>query len=193
MKCLNTGIKNFFLVFRGTLATRHKPSGEGLKTQILKRQNFLSKDSSPAPTEELSKVQTKPDKKAKDAKVSLLADLQKMHKKTVKPCNNGEEMPSDRKNESDEINNNNVKNILHKTDKLSESSDAQDKKEPVNPLLAAIESAKNSKSKPRIIKPKLKSLESGDGPPSVQDQLRLKLEARKKLVDETDEGAETEQ
>ena len=193
MKCLNTGIKNFFLVFRGTLATRHKPSGEGLKTQILKRQNFLSKDSSPAPTEELSKVQTKPDKKAKDAKVSLLADLQKMHKKTVKPCNNGEEMPSDRKNESDEINNNNVKNILHKNDKLSESSDAQDKKEPVNPLLAAIESAKNSKSKPRIIKPKLKSLESGDGPPSVQDQLRLKLEARKKLVDETDEGAETEQ
>ena len=193
MKCLNTGIKNFFLVFRGTLATRHKPSGEGLKTQILKRQNFLSKDSSPAPTEELSKVQTKPDKKAKDAKVSLLADLQKMHKKTVKPCNNGEEMLSDRKNESDEINNNNVKNILHKNDKLSESSDAQDKKEPVNPLLAAIESAKNSKSKPRIIKPKLKSLESGDGPPSVQDQLRLKLEARKKLVDETDEGAETEQ
>ena len=193
MKCLNTGIKNFFLVFRGTLATRHKPSGEGLKTQILKRQNFLSKDSSPAPTEELSKVQTKPDKKAKDAKVSLLADLQKMHKKTVKPCNNGEEMLSDRKNESDEINNNNVKNILHKNDKLSESSDAQDKKEPVNPLLAAIESAKNSKNKPRIIKPKLKSLESGDGPPSVQDQLRLKLEARKKLVDETDEGAETEQ
>ena len=193
LKCLNTGIKTPFLVFRGTLATRHKPSGEGLKTQILKRQNFLSKDSSPAPTEELSKVQTKPDKKAKDAKVSLLADLQKMHKKTVKPCNNGEEMPSDRKNASDEINNNNVKNILHKNDKLSESSDAQDKKEPVNPLLAAIESAKNSKSKPRIIKPKLKSLESGDGPPSVQDQLRLKLEARKKLVDETDEGAETEQ
>ena len=194
LKCLNTGIKSFFFVFRGTLATRHKPSGEGLKTQILKRQNFLSKDSSPAPTEELSKVQTKPDKKAKDAKVSLLADLQKMHKKTVKPCNNGEEIPSDRKNASDEINNNNnAKNILHKNDKLSESSDAQDKKEPGNPLLAAIESAKNSKSKPRNIKPKLKLLESGDGPPSVQDQLRLKLEARKKLVDETDEGAETEQ
>ena len=136
-------------------------------------------------------MQLKPDKKAKDAKVSLLADLQKMHKKTESPCNNnGEETPSDR---SDEINNNNAKNILHKNDKLSESSDdAQDKKE-VNPLLAALQNAKNSKSKPRIIKPKLKSLESSEGPPSVQDQLRLKLEARKKLVDETDEGAETEQ
>ena len=99
-------------------------------------------------------------------------------------------MPSDRKNESDEINNNNVKNILHKNDSLSESRDAPDKKE-VNPLFAAIENAK--KSKPRIIKPKLKSAESADGPPSVQDQLRLKLEARKKLVDETDEGAENEQ
>ena len=168
------------------MATRHKPSGEGLKTQILKRQNFLSKDSSPAPTEEHSKVQARPDKKAKDAKVSLLADLQKMHKKTEKSCNNGQETPSDR-NLSDEINNNNAKNILHKNDSLSDSKDAQDKKE-VNPLLAAIENAK--KSKPRIIKPKLKSAE---GPPSVQDQLRLKLEARKKLVDETDEGAETEQ
>ena len=182
--------KCFFLFFRGTLATRHKPSGEGLKTQILKRQNFLSKDSSPAPTEELSKVQTKPDKKAKDAKVSLLADLQKMHKKTEKSCNNGQETPSDR-NLSDEINNNdNAKNSLHKNDSLSDSRDAQDKKE-VNPLLAAIENAK--KSKPRIIKPKLKALETKEGPPSVQDQLRLKLEARKKLVDETDEGAETEQ
>lgn len=193
LKCLNTEIKSFFLAFRGTLATRHKPSGEGLKTQILKRQNFLSKDSSPAPGDELSKVQLKPDKKAKDAKVSLLADLQKMHKKTeTEPCNNGEEIPSDR-NSSGEINNNNAKNILHKNDKLSESSDdAQDKKE-VNPLLAALQNAKNSKSKPRIIKPKLKSLESVEGPPSVQDQLRLKLEARKKLVDETDEGAETEQ
>ena len=190
-QCLNTEIKSFFLAFRGTLATRHKPSGEGLKTQILKRQNFLSKDSSPAPGDELSKVQLMPDKKAKDAKVSLLADLQKMHKKTS-PCNNGEEIPSDR-NSSEEINNNNAKNILHKNDKLSESSDdGQDKKE-VNPLLAALQNAKNSKSKPRNIKPKLKSLESADGPPSVQDQLRLKLEARKKLVDETDEGAETEQ
>ena len=172
------------------MATRHKPSGEGLKTQILKRQNFLSKDSSPAPTEELSKVQTRPDKKAKDAKVSLLADLQKMHKKTEKTCNNGQEAPSER-NSSEEINNNNnAKNILHKNDSLSESRDAPDKKE-VNPLFAAIENAK--KSKPRIIKPKLKSAESADGPPSVQDQLRLKLEARKKLVDETDEGAENEQ
>ena len=136
-------------------------------------------------------MQLKPDKKAKDAKVSLLADLQKMHKKTS-PCNSGEEIPSDR-NSSEEINNNNAKNILHKNDKLSESSDdGQDKKE-VNPLFAALQNAKNSKSKPRNIKPKLKSLESADGPPSVQDQLRLKLEARKKLVDETDEGAETEQ
>ena len=138
-------------------------------------------------------MQLKPDKKARDAKVSLLADLQKMHKKTESPCNNNaEEITSDR-NSSGEINNNNAKNTLHKNDKLSESSDdAQDKKE-VNPLLAALQNAKNSKSKPRIIKPKLKSSESADGPPSVQDQLRLKLEARKKLVDETDEGAETEQ
>ena len=82
LKRQNTGIKCLFLLFRGTLATRHKPSGEGLKTQILKRQNFLSKDSSPAPAEEPSKVQPRPDKRAKDAKVSLLADLQKMHKKT---------------------------------------------------------------------------------------------------------------
>ena len=105
----------------------------GRVKSAFKRQRELLKEKRPA----------KPDKKAKDAKVSLLADLQKMHKKTVKQsCNNGEEMPSDRKNESDEINNNNVKNILHKNDKLSESSDAQDKKEPVNPLLAAIESAK---------------------------------------------------
>ena len=130
----------------------------------------------------------KPDKKAKDAKVSLLADLQKLHKKTEKLCI-AEKVQSDT---SCEINNNNTKDILHNKDNVSESSDAQGKKE-VNPLLAAIENAKNSKnSKPRIIKPNLKSV-SGEGPPPVQDQLRLKLEARKKLVEETDEGAETEQ
>ena len=37
--------------YRGTLASRHKPSGEALKCQILKRQHFLSKDNSPAPPE----------------------------------------------------------------------------------------------------------------------------------------------
>jgi len=71
------------LIHRGTLATRHKPTGEALKTHILKKQNQDSKDNSPAPESLLEKL-IKPDKKAKDAKVSLMADLQKLHKKKTK-------------------------------------------------------------------------------------------------------------
>ena len=35
------------LVHRGTLATRHRPTGEGLRTQILRRQHADSKEGSP--------------------------------------------------------------------------------------------------------------------------------------------------
>jgi len=257
------------LIHRGTLATRHKPTGEGLKTQILRRQSFLlSKENSPAPDNDSKKLLNKPDRKAKDAKVSLLADLQKLHKKTVK-----EETPEPvvevSKNiikESDKVNNNvdeedvnkksvnpllaeienkknsntkskgkvpppppppkpasnddddednkkqvnpflaeieNKKNSRLNDSKLKEQpppppskpasnvDEEADSKKPVNPFLADIENAKNSKPKLKNSKSKSKDLPSKPAVPSIQDQLRLKLEARKKLVDDTDEGAET--
>ena len=251
------------------MATRHKPTGEGLKTQILRRQSFLlSKENSPAPDNDSKKLLNKPDRKAKDAKVSLLADLQKLHKKTVKEENPEPEVEVSKNiiKESDKVNNNvdeedlnkksvnpllaeienkknsttkskskapppppppkpasndeeddnnkkqvnpflaeieNKKNSRLNNSKLKEpppppppktaSNDDEeaDSKKPVNPFLAEIENAKNSKPKLKNSKTKSKDLPSKPAVPSIQDQLRLKLEARKKLVDDTDEGAET--
>ena len=118
------------------MATRHKPTGEGLKTQILRRQSFiLSKENSPAPDNDSKKLLNKPDRKAKDAKVSLLADLQKLHKKTVK-----EETPEPVVEVS--------KNIINESDKVNNNVDEKDvNKKSVNPLLAEIENKKNSNPK----------------------------------------------
>ena len=69
--------------------------------------------------------------------------------------------------------------------------DEIDNKKPVNSFLAEIENAKNSKPKLKSLKTKSKDPPAKPAMPSIQDQLRLKLEARKKLVDDTDEGAET--
>ena len=75
-----------------------------MKTQILRRQNFLSKDSSPAPEEAVCQV-ARPDKKAREAKVSLLADLASLQKKSSKTKKAEVEAEN-----SDDVNNNNVKN-----------------------------------------------------------------------------------
>jgi len=216
------------LIHRGTLATRHKPTGEGLKTQILRRQSFLlSKENSPAPDNDSNKLLNKPDKKAKDAKVSLLADLQKLHKKNVKEESAEPlvEVQKDELKESDKINNNvgddeenkkpmnpflaeieNAKNSKSKSNKTNPNPPPpppplkpasnnieveEESKKQVNPFLAEIENAKNSKPKLKSLKTKSKDPPSKPAVPSIQDQLRLKLEARKKLVDDTDEGAET--
>ena len=164
--------KRFFLYFRGTLATRHKPSGEALKSQILKRQNLHSKDNSPVP-DSLPKLPIlKPDKKAKDAKVSLLADLQKLQRRK---CDSEDEkninaVTSDNK-DLDKINNNNIQ------EECGSSSDSNK-----NTFLTELKNIKNSKPKIKVIKEK--------EPNVIQDQLRLKLEARKKHVDESNEVKE---
>lgn len=161
---------NISCKFRGTLATRHKPTGEGLRTQILKRQNFLSKDNSPVPESSPVKPELKPDKKSKDAKTFLMADLQKLQKKVCK-----ESSPEVAKCEPEgDTNNNNM---------LDSSCHENDSQKVNNPFLAELGSNKGSKLK-KAIKPKMSEV------PSIQDQLQLKLAARKKLVDEADELAE---
>lgn len=152
------------LIHRGTLATRHKPTGEALKTQILKKQNLNSKDNSPAPDLSLEKLIPKPDKKAKDAKVSLMADLQKLHKKKIK------DPPKTEIENLDKANNN-----------VTDNDDDENKN---NMFLTQLKNIKNT------TKPRIKSSRGDQDSPGVPDQLRLKLEARKKLVDESNEVSE---
>ena len=141
------------------MATRHKPTGEGLRSQILKRQHFLSKDASPAPEEEESSAVAKPDQKSKDAKSSLMADLQKLQKKVVKPTSQVDASRGD--------DNNNVE---------SEENGGSSSPKAVNPFLAELGGAKSNKLK--------KTIKSKDPASSIQDQLQMRLAARKKLVDE---------
>jgi len=150
------------LIHRGTLATRHKPTGEALKTHILKKQNQDSKDNSPAPELLLEKL-IKPDKKAKDAKVSLMADLQKLHKKKTK------DPPKNENENLDKVNNN-----------VPEKVEEENKN---NLFLNQLKNMKNTNQ----TKPRIKSVRGDQDSPGVPDQLRLKLEARKKLVDESNE------
>ena len=60
------------LVHRGTLATRHRPTGEGLRTQILRRQHADSKEGSPVS----SKCDLKSDFPRLKSEKSFLADIQ---------------------------------------------------------------------------------------------------------------------
>ena len=192
-----------FNCYRGTLASRHKPSGEALKCQILKRQHFLSKDNSPAPPETSTPPQSPlllppppppppppavpdpgpgpgPEERAvvKPAKVSLIADLQSRQKSRAKE----EDSPSPERNEKNE-------------ESQAPTTDEQEKNQ-INkqkvPFLVELENSKNkgklkSKTK-RIDPPPGKKMESF----GIQDQLRLKLEARKKLVEEAEEAGESQ-
>ena len=149
-----------------------------MKTQILRRQNFLSKDSSPAPEEAVCQV-ARPDKKAREAKVSLLADLASLQKKSSKTKKAEVEAEN-----SDDVNNNNVKN----SNKAESAQADGDEDKRVNPFLAQIENAKSSK--PRTVKQRTTAARA-PSPASGQDQLQRMMAARRKLVEETDEGAET--
>jgi len=193
------------LVHRGTLATRHKPTGEGLKCQILRRQHFLSKDNSPAPSSEtpppppapLAAPLPPPPPPApppapavsdnvsqektviKPAKLSLIADLQSAQKtRRREETEAGPECDKESRTDTEaetvrpsdeDVNKKNLKKV---------------------PFLVELENSKN-KAKLRSNKSKTvappKNMEIG-----IQDQLRLKLEARKKLVDEADEERELE-
>ena len=146
-----------------------------MRAQILKRQNFLSKDNSPAPESSPIKPELKPDKKSTDAKTFLMADLQKLQKKVCKE-NIKESSPEVSKSEpKGDSNNNSI---------IESSCHENDSQKAVNPFLAELGSNKISKLK-KSIKPRVSEV------PSIQDQLQLKLAARKKLVDEAaDELAE---
>ena len=193
---------------RGTLAGRHKPSGEALKCQILKRQHFLSKDNSPAPTETSTPPPTPviplvfppapppapplapppappappsvPDLKkernvTKPSKVSLMADLQSVQK--TRRCKEDSPESPERKEKSSSPT----------TDELEKN---QTNKQKV-PFLVELENSKNKgklkSNKTKIVVPPKKMESNG-----IQDQLRLKLEARKKLVEEAEEAEETQ-
>ena len=121
----------------------------------------------------------RPDKKAREAKVSLLADLASLQKKSSKTKKAEVEAEN-----SDEVNNN-VKNST-KTESAETGGDEEDKR--VNPFLAQIENAKSSK--PRTVRPRPAAARV-PSPASGQDQLQRMMAARRKLVEETDEGAET--
>jgi len=251
------------LVHRGTLATRHRPSGEGLRTQILRRQFADSKEGSPVETcKEHSVPPTSPSHSKVNSKnnsplvkkgKSFLADIQAtLNTKCNEDSPDKEEQTKDKPSadKSDD------KSPIHspakgqipsflsgikKAAKRQESEtpdkiapaplkalkpkddikevkavdkSKEDSKDDGSPLhspskvkrpsfLAGIENAVKRKDseatgEPMVLptlrkvkpKPKLNPIVTEES--SIQDQLRLKLEARKKLVDETDEGAETE-
>jgi len=195
------------LIHRGTLASRHKPSGEALKCQILKRQHFLSKDNSPAPRETSTPPPTpasplvlppapppappvappapppppsvpEPERTAtKPSKVSLIADLQSAQK-TRRGKEDSPESPERSEESSSPA-----------TDELEKN---QTNKQKV-PFLVELE---NSKNKGKLKSTKTKRVDPS--PPKkmesfgIQDQLRLKLEARKKLVEEAEEAEESQ-
>ena len=179
------------------MASRHKPSGEALKCQILKRQHFLSKDNSPAPRETSTPPATShlvlppapppapppppsvPDPErtvTKPSKVSLIADLQSAQK-TRRGKEDSPESPERSEESSSPA-----------TDELEKN---QTNKQKV-PFLVELE---NSKNKGKLKSNKTKRVDPS--PPKkmesfgIQDQLRLKLEARKKLVEEAEEAEET--
>ena len=198
------------LVHRSILATRHRPSGEGLRTQILRRQLTDSREGSPAgiskeqpvpppppPSNTNTANGSKSSQKPRQGK-SFLADIQAALGTKCK----------DNATSDDE------ENIVKEDNGMNKQSDESPREDrsPVNsPLkgkrpsfLAGIEDAvkrrgSDTPGEPLLSLPVLKKATSKVKPhpivmekSSVQDQLRMKLEARKKLVDETDEGTETE-
>merc|ERR1712106_386960 len=249
------------LVHRGTLATRHRPSGEGLRTQILRRQFADSKEGSPVetckeqpvppPSPSHSKLNSKNNSPLVKKGKSFLADIQAtLNTKCKDDSPDKEEQTTDKPSaDTRDVNSpihsptkgqipsflSGIKNAAKRQE--SESSDkithaplralkqkdgikeeqAVDKskenpKDDGSPLhspskvkrpsfLAGIENAvkrnDSGASGEPLALPKLRKVKPKPNPivkegSSIQDQLRLKLEARKKLVDETDEGAETE-
>ena len=197
------------LVHRGTLASRHRPSGEGLRTQILRRQQADSKEGSPnrkcqeqpAPPPPPPPVSSIPVSKNIPSKTkpraSFLADIQSAQKTKCKddsaPADGQDLLNSSQKND---------KPLDNPKDDTSPSQSPSRKAKPS--FLSEIENARRKKEseesgqtishdKPvRKVKPKAPSNPILMQKSGIQDQLRLKLEARKKLVEETDEGTETE-
>ena len=199
------------LVHRGTLATRHRPSVEGLRTQILRRQQADSKEGSPVkkckdqsvPPPLPSSSKCDPQNNSSPAKPgkSFLTDIQSA---LNTKCKDEEDVvKQDEKPIEDQRNN---ESPTH-----SESSPDDPRREcspthslPKGPRPSFLAGIENRKQEPgesneripvkalRKVKPKVTSNPIVIEKSNVQDQLRMKLEARKKLVDETDEGAENE-
>ena len=193
------------LVHRGTLASRHRPSGEGLRTQILRKQLIDSKEGSPdnqckepfipppPPPSSVSKMILSKSKPG----ASFLANIQSVQKSKCKDDSQTEEEETVAKQFQEKEKS--VENL--KDDKGPDYSPSS---KPRPSFLAELKNAKkrNDSEEPdltdnsiKIIrkvkaKPKVNPVPMGKS--DVQDQLRLKLEARKKLVEETDEGTETE-
>ena len=195
------------LVHRGTLATRHRPSGEGLRTQILRRQQADSKEGSPVrkPVPPLipssSKCGSKNNSSQSKPGKSFLADIQSALNTN---CNDKEDVVKEEEKPIEEQRNNESQTRSDRSSPRGELSPTlSSSKGPRPSFLAGIENA-NKKQETgeagesiplkvlRKVKPKATSNPIGIGKSNVQDQLRMKLEARKKLVDETDEGAENE-
>eukprot|EP00092_Neocalanus_flemingeri_P002395 GFUD01002561.1.p1 GENE.GFUD01002561.1~~GFUD01002561.1.p1 ORF type:complete len:239 (+),score=104.22 GFUD01002561.1:309-1025(+) len=201
------------LVHRGTLASRHRPSGEGLRTQILRRQQADSKEGSPVskcqegppppppPSSSPVSVPKNIPTKTKPG-TSFLADIQAAQKTKCK--DDSDDSPTEDSGSEDLVKQG------EENEKPAESS-----KDPTSPTNSPISKPKpsflsemiNSHRKKvtdesgqtisqlksvRKVKPKSPSNPLMMENSGIQDQLRLKLEARKKLVEETDEGAETE-
>ena len=199
------------LVHRGTLATRHRPSGEGLRTQILRRQQADSKEGSPVRKCKEQPVPPPPPPSSKrDSKLtssqskpgkSFLADIQSA---LNTKCNDKEDVVKEEEKSTEDQRNNESPTRSDRSSPRGELSPTlSSSKGPRPSFLAGIENA-NKKQETgeagesiplkalRKVKPKATSNPIGIGKSNVQDQLRMKLEARKKLVDETDEGAENE-
>ena len=74
------------LVHRGTLATRHRPSGEGLRTQILRRQQADSKEGSPVRKCKEQPVPPPPPVPAPSSKCDSESDSSQSKNWKILPC-----------------------------------------------------------------------------------------------------------
>ena len=167
------------LVHRGTLASRHLPSGQGRKGEkrLENRQKWAPPPPPPQPPKDIQEASN--DSTESKPKLAFLADI-----KTAKKLKKTDDTNCD--------------------SKKSDTETVKNKSPSQKPKLSFLESIENAKNKQEVKdseefssvkllkKVNIKSKPVSIGKPSIQDQLRMKLEARKKLVDENDEGAENE-
>jgi len=178
------------LAHRGILASRHRPSGQGLRTQILRRQQEYSKEASPNGSVEnvqISDTPSIPKEILGKPKLgaSFLSDIQAAQKGK---CKHDSAAEDNEKVESQVETNGKLSELSKDDENSGECSISKNSKPAFLSEIANLTSTKGKLNKK--IKPKQSTnpplLDKSD----VQEQLRRKLESRKKLVDASDEGTE---
>jgi len=173
------------LAHRGILATRHRPSGQGLRTQILRRQQTDSREASPAGnSDNVQESQTTCIPKKIPVKpklgISFLSDIQAAQKVKCKDDSPTEDTEDGTNGE------------LSENSKDENRAECSKSSKPKPSFLSEIANLANKRDRSKKIKPKESSNPLLIDKSDVQEQLRRKLESRKKLVDASDEGTEND-